>query len=118
MSIINDRERDDQLFAKIGGKACADSQGPEKCQKKMLDERSELKDMECHYTLARAVHEHCPVSASHHATGGWNGYNMKFSQVLLNLCEGQELLGKDLEQLSKIVQEECIQAKGLTEIVV
>ena len=118
VSIINDRERDDQLFAKIGGKACADSQGPEKCQKKMLDERSELKDMECHYALARAVHEHCPVSASHHATGGWNGYNMKFSQVLLNLCEGQELLGKDLEQLSKIVQEECIQTKGLTEMVV
>ena len=24
MSIINDRERDDQLFAKIGGKACAE----------------------------------------------------------------------------------------------
>lgn len=42
------------------------------------------KDMDCHYTLARAVHEHCPVSASHHATGGWNGYNMKFSQELVD----------------------------------
>jgi RNA polymerase subunit RPABC4/transcription elongation factor Spt4 len=40
--------------------------------------------MDCHYTLARAVHEHCPVSASHHATGGWNGYNMKFSQELVD----------------------------------
>jgi hypothetical protein len=24
------------------------------------------------------------VSASHHATGGWNGYNMKFSQELVD----------------------------------
>ena len=42
------------------------------------------KDMDCHYTLAHAVHEHCPVSASHHATGGWNGYNMKYSQELVD----------------------------------
>ena len=122
VSIINDRERDNQLFAKIGQKACADASQvhPDECQKKMLGDRSELKDMECHYALAHAVHEHCPVSASHHATGGWNGYNMKFSQVLLNLCEGQEVLGKNLEQLSLIVQQECIQAnaKSSTQIVV
>ena len=40
-------------------------------------------DMDCHKKLATLVHEHCPVSSSHHATGGWNGYNMKFSQVPL-----------------------------------
>ena len=84
VDIISDRERDDRLFAKIGGKACADSQEPAECQKKMLDERAELKDRDCHYTLAHVVHEHCPVSASHHATGGWNGYNMKYSQELVD----------------------------------
>eukprot|EP00438_Fugacium_kawagutii_P012636 Skav215591 [mRNA] locus=scaffold666:132200:133360:+ [translate_table: standard] len=114
---MNDRQRDDQLFAKIGEMACG--QEPE-CQHKILSDRSkDLKDMDCHYTLARAVHDHCPVSASHHAAGGWNGYSMKFSQVLLNLCESQEGLGKDVEQLSKIVQDQCIQAKaGISEIVV
>lgn len=113
--IVEDRQKDDQLFAKIGLKACGECP---KCQEKMLGDRSELKDMECHSMLAQQVHKHCPVSASHHATGGWNGYNMKFSQVLLNLCEGKEALGKNVEELSKIIQDECTEAKGITELVV
>eukprot|EP00913_Durusdinium_trenchii_P002233 g2063.t1 len=105
VGIVNDRERDDQLFATMGRQACAAGQPCE--------------DMDCHKKLATLVHEHCPVSSSHHATGGWNGYNMKFSQVLLNLCEHQEELGQSVDQLAQIVEEECSKVKAVvTEVVV
>ncbi|CAK8996174.1 Vacuolar-processing enzyme delta-isozyme (Delta-VPE) (Asparaginyl endopeptidase delta-VPE) [Durusdinium trenchii] len=121
VGIVNDRERDDQLFATMGRQACAGSTKVQldECQQSILGDRAEMKDMDCHKKLATLVHEHCPVSSSHHATGGWNGYNMKFSQVLLNLCEHQEELGQSVDQLAQIVEEECSKVKAVvTEVVV
>ncbi|CAK8988586.1 unnamed protein product [Durusdinium trenchii] len=111
VGIVNDRERDDQLFATMGRQACGSTKVQlDECQQSILGDRAEMKDMDCHKKLATLVHEHCPVSSSHHATGGWNGYNMKFSQVLLNLCEHQEELGQSVDQLAQIVEEECSKA--------
>eukprot|EP00439_Symbiodinium_sp_Y106_P065958 s386_g10.t1 len=74
------------------------------CQQKFMTERMRMKDADCH-------HENF-----HHTNGGWNGFNMKFAQVLLNLCEGREMLGKSKEQLLDLVHEHCAKAaQGRTE---
>ena len=110
--IMKDREADEALFAGLAAAACADV-NPERlvqCQHKFLHERMEMTHMDCHHELALAVHEHCPASEYHHSAGGWNGFNMKFARVLLNICEGQEALGKSTEQLVHLVQEHCTKA--------
>ncbi|CAJ1335126.1 unnamed protein product, partial [Effrenium voratum] len=121
LGAMKDREADEKLFKEIALKACSDVNKKHmyECQEQFLSTRSEMKDMDCHYQLVHTLHAHCPAAQSHHASGGWNGYNMKFSQVLVNLCEGQEGLGKSPQQLVQIVQEQCALARGsATELVV
>jgi len=117
LSVVKDREADEKLFESIAMTACADVNKVD-CSKQLLGDRAEMKDLDCHYRLAHTLHAKCPASESHHSSGGWNGYNMKFSQVLLNLCEGQAMLGKTPEQLASIVEDQCAQAKGATQLVV
>ena len=69
-----------------------------------------MSDMDCHHELAHVVHKHCPTSDFHKSPGGWNGFNMKFSQVLLNPCEGQDFLGKSTAQLVDLVHAQCAKA--------
>ena len=110
--IMKDQEADEALFAGMAAAACADV-NPEhliQCQKKILSERMEMTQMDCHHELAHAVHEKCPASEYHNSAGGWNGFNMKFARVLLNLCESQGVLGKSTTQLVDLVHERCAKA--------
>jgi len=116
--VVADREADEALFNGIASAACSDVNPGNmiQCQQKFMTERMRMKDADCHHELAHAVHEHCPASNFHHTNGGWNGFNMKFAQVLLNLCEGREMLGKSKEQLLDLVHEHCAKAaQGRTE---
>ncbi|CAJ1386680.1 unnamed protein product [Effrenium voratum] len=97
---MRDREADEKLFQGIASRACKEMHGKE-CQEQLLSTRREINDLECHYQLVHTFHAHCPKAQSHHAAGGWNGYNMKFSQVLVNLCEAP---GLDTQRLVQIVQ--------------
>mmetsp|Transcript_44266 Transcript_44266/g.105388 ORF Transcript_44266/g.105388 Transcript_44266/m.105388 type:complete len:441 (+) Transcript_44266:67-1389(+) len=111
LRVVEDREADEKLFESIAMTACADVNKVD-CAKRLLGDRVEMKDLDCHYKLAHTLHAKCPASQSHHSSGGWNGYNMKFSRVLLNLCEAQAMLGKTPEQLASIVEDQCAQARG------
>eukprot|EP00930_Biecheleria_cincta_P067800 TRINITY_DN5468_c0_g1_i3.p1 TRINITY_DN5468_c0_g1~~TRINITY_DN5468_c0_g1_i3.p1 ORF type:complete len:480 (-),score=118.13 TRINITY_DN5468_c0_g1_i3:300-1646(-) len=120
MSAIADRQFAEDLFTKMAEHACADVNLHD-CVGKFLRDRAELKDMDCHYSLTDQVFGHCPVSPFHRSAGGWNGYNMKYSQVLVNFCEGQAVLGKSTQDLLKIIEKACPashSARGAPELVV
>jgi len=102
--VIDARAADEAVFEEVVQEACAES-GPS-CVTEVQAQREDLKDMECHYNLAMAVHDHCPRRSEHDA-GGWNGFNMKFSQTLANLCEKQQQVKKTEEELLGIVQRAC-----------
>ena len=64
---MKDQEADEALFAGMAAAACADV-NPEhliQCQKKILSERMEMTQMDCHHELAHAVHER---NARHRST--------------------------------------------------
>ena len=107
--VVQDREADEAFFEDLAKEACSDV-NLFNCQQNLRADRAQMNDMDCHYKLAHVVHERCPVSEYHHATGGWNGFNMKFSQVLLNLCESQGPLGKSTADLVQLVERKCTEA--------
>mmetsp|Transcript_89049 Transcript_89049/g.157742 ORF Transcript_89049/g.157742 Transcript_89049/m.157742 type:complete len:491 (+) Transcript_89049:91-1563(+) len=98
------RTADEALFEEVVQEACLLS-GPS-CVADIQARQEDLKDMECHYNLALAVHSHCPRRSDHDA-GGWNGFNMKFSRTLANLCEEQQHLKKTEEELLEILERAC-----------
>lgn len=106
------RKADEDVFNGIVKAACHDVNMHE-CKETMIGSTTDLKDMDCHYKLVQTVFDQCPRREEHGA-GGWNGYNMKFSQVLANLCESQEKLGKDADTLDKIIRGQCGRASGET----
>mmetsp|Transcript_55349 Transcript_55349/g.123702 ORF Transcript_55349/g.123702 Transcript_55349/m.123702 type:complete len:449 (-) Transcript_55349:96-1442(-) len=111
MGVMQDREADEAFFAELASAACADvNPNMADCREKFLNEVQDIQDMDCHHELTQTVHEHCPAATSHHANGGWNGFNMKFARLLLNMCEGQKFLGKHTHQLVDLVQKHCVQA--------
>lgn len=114
MSITAAREADEALFENIVKTACSDV-NMIGCVDQFRHGRSEFKDMVCHQKLAETVFEDCPRSKHHFSPGGWNGFNMRFSQVLVNLCEGQEMLGKDTQKFTDIVKSQCFKAKSQME---
>jgi len=114
MSISAAREADEALFENIVKTACSDV-NMIGCVDQFRHGRTEFKDMVCHQKLAETVFEDCPRSKHHFSPGGWNGFNMRFSQVLVNLCEGQEMLGKDTQKFTDIVKTQCIKAKSRME---
>ena len=97
------------FFSDLAKEACSEVNLVD-CQQKLQQERREMSDVDYHYKLAHVIHEPCPTSEYHYATGGWNGFNMKFSQVLLNLCESQEPLGKSTADLAQLVERKCTEA--------
>ena len=118
--VVQDREADEAFFAGLAQEACSEVNLAD-CEQKLRTEHNDMNDADCHYKLAHVVHERCPASEFHHATGGWNGFNMKFSRVLLNLCESQETLGKSTAELAHLVETKCAQAsreRGAMQIVV
>lgn len=106
MKAAADRQFDEDLFTKMAEHACADVNLHD-CVGKFMRDRAELKDIDCHYSLSGQVFGQCPVSLFHRSPGGWNGYNMKYSQMLVNFCEGQAVLGKSTEDLRKVIAKAC-----------
>jgi len=103
-SVVAARAADEQLFERIVARSCA-GRGYA-CSDGLLRAKHALNDLECHQSLAVAVHEACPRRDRFDA-GGWNAFNMKFSQTLVNLCETRVALSKDSQDLEKIVRGEC-----------
>jgi len=103
-SVVAARAADEQLFQEIVNRSC--NHVGYGCGYNMMSSKHTIKDFECHRQLAATLHESCPRRA-HHDAGGWNAFNMKFSQTLVNLCESQTRLGKDLEDLEGIVVAVC-----------
>jgi legumain len=101
--VMDDRQGDLEAFSHMAHEACKGEQHG--CAEGILQGKHSLKNHECHKALVRTVHEECPKRGMH-APGGWNSYNMKFSQVLVNLCQVPTPL-KAIEDLTKIVKQEC-----------
>jgi len=86
----------------------------------MSHNQHDLRDLECHAALTAAVHEACPRRAARNP-GGWNSFNMQFSQTLVNLCEAKETLHKNNTELENLVRSECSAANhvaGVAELVI
>lgn len=116
--VVAARKADEALFASIAGRACEGAGYG--CAHGVMHGRHELRDAACHMALAHAVHEACPARAEHNP-GGWNAFNMQFSQALVNMCEAKEALKKDTGALLAIVRDECMAASaaaGARELVV
>eukprot|EP00438_Fugacium_kawagutii_P010533 Skav214530 [mRNA] locus=scaffold410:264535:292705:- [translate_table: standard] len=114
VEVVNSRKADDELFHSVATKACGNV-NKLGCEEKLLGDKHDVKDVDCHYNLVHTLHEHCPASKSHYSQGGWNGYNMKYSQVLANLCENQAELGQSAEQLNDLVRNSCFMAHAQRE---
>jgi legumain len=99
-----DRKADLQVFTNIAGKACEG--GLWGCHDNVMRAKQELTNHVCHEALVKTVHEACPKRGSN-APGGWNSYNMRFSQVLANACQLPDSISKSTETLTKIVRKEC-----------
>jgi len=114
MAISAAREADEAVFENIVKTACSDV-NMTGCFDHLRHARVEFKDLVCHKQLADTVFEECPRNKLHASPGGWNGFNMRFSQVLVNLCEGQEALGKDTQKFDDIVRKACGTARSQME---
>jgi legumain len=106
MAVTAARAADEELFTSIVSKACRDASLPQ-CAQSFSNAQSQLKDIDCHALLVQTVFDECPRRTIHNSPGGWNGFNMKFARVLVNMCEGQQVLGKTPAQLNRLVKAEC-----------
>jgi len=104
--VIANRAADEALFGTLAQRACGELPG---CSSTMASAKLELTDYECHKVLSSTIQESCPRREKRNA-GGWNGFNMKFSQVLVNLCESRALLRKDTQDLAQLLRGECTAA--------
>lgn len=111
---LTDREADVQTFSQIAVKAC-EGEKIKDCASRMSKTKMEMKNMQCHQALVDIVYSSCPKRATDEP-GGWNSFNMQFSQILVNLCESSAGLDKNTEALSKIVQQECAEASHAAQL--
>lgn len=107
-SILESRKSDDTNFASMVSKMCAETNWAG-CEQKLLTGNSVMQDPACHKHTAESIHSACPARLSRNP-GGWNAYNMKYSQVMVNACEKRDFLGKSTLQLKTIVEETCVEA--------
>jgi len=98
--VVTARQGDVDVFDKIARKVCNG------CSHHLMNERQDLTDLQCHKELVNEVQVTCPRRSDRNV-GGWNGFNMKYSQLLVNICERRVELGHDVESLRKIVHKEC-----------
>merc|ERR1712050_407243 len=103
--IVTGRMMDQAIFRGIVREACSDV-SMIGCENHFINSRSTLEDLQCHKRLTETVHDNCP-RRSQHNPGGWNGFNMQYSQLLVNLCEGKEILGKSDNVLNTITTKHC-----------
>jgi len=102
VKVVANRKADEELFDRIVNEACRGIGFG--CAQNLKESHHTLVDQDCHGALIDTVHEHCPRREPHNA-GGWNGFNMKFSQTLVNICE--TLTGQKKEEVSMLVRAEC-----------
>lgn len=103
--IVVGRLEDTAVFGGIVKQTCDGADWLE-CIDHLSNARSALQDTECHMRLTRTIHDHCPRRADHNP-GGWNAFNMKFSQTLVNMCEDKDALGKNVDELNDITLAGC-----------
>jgi len=105
-TVVEDRAADEAMFNEVARRTCKGSPllG---CNVGIKEGHVAMKDAECHKVLARAVHDSCPRRGQR-SPGGWNGFNMKYSQMLVNMCEKRDAIKKDMQQLIDIVRGECV----------
>lgn len=108
---MKERSDNDELFQQIVQRICGGTN--KECIQGLFSSRRELKEFDCHQRLVDTVFQECPRSSIYESSGGWNGYNMKYSQVLVNACEMKDILGGPL-QLKESVRAECVQRKSTT----
>lgn len=117
-AVVASRKADEELFYRIAKSACKGAGYG--CTYGMQHDRHHMRDAACHRALAHAVHEACPRRGDHNP-GGWNEFNMQFSQTLVNLCEAKDTLKKQTAALQEIVRAECTassEGAGVLEVVV
>lgn len=107
-TVVTDRAADEATFNEVAKRACKGS-GLYGCNTGIKENRHTMKDAECHKVLARTVYDSCPRRGER-SPGGWNTFNMKYSQLLVNMCEQRTTLKKDMQQLIDIVHGECVTA--------
>jgi len=101
--IVANRAADEAIFSSFAQRACGELEG---CSSRMASAKLSMGDYECHKVLSSTVQESCPRREAHNA-GGWNGFNMKFSQLLVNACESKAWLKKGTEDLAQALLAEC-----------
>jgi len=104
MQVLEAREADELVFQGIASEAC---RSDEACAQTVGASKLDVVDGECHRGLVDAVFESCPCHRPDHDAGGWNAFNMQFSQVLANLCEMKGELGRSPAELEGIVRARC-----------
>merc|ERR1711981_811394 len=101
---IEARRADEELFVKVTSTVCKGM--PYGCSDSLQNAHHESKDLMCHYDLVNIVHEVCPRREERNP-GGWNAFNMKFSQMLVNICEMRSEYNHHMSGLKQIVHAEC-----------
>lgn len=117
--ILEGQEADENVFKNIAKNACrVNMLNQMNCEEYLLTAREELKEKHCHYVLASTIDQKCPARSEHNP-GGWNHYNMQFSQVLVNVCNKLPELMVDLDVMQQVVELECrMAAAAVRELVV
>merc|ERR1712064_39165 len=116
LTIVRARAADDEAFSRIVKRACRrfepNSKNLTQCEDRIMNGRSMLTERKwfCHTLLVNTVHETCPKRFPHNA-GGWNGYNMKYGNAIVNICENSDdvhdLGSMEMTALKEIVTDEC-----------
>jgi legumain len=101
--VVANRAADEAVFGSFAQGVCGDLAG---CGSSLASSKMQLKDYDCHKAFASIVQESCPRREEHNS-GGWNGFNMKYSQMLANVCESRDLLQKSTEDLAQVMRDAC-----------
>lgn len=109
-AVIADRTADKALFKTFAESACSHTEGSG-CAEDAMRAKHDLTDLACHAKLVNIVYEHCPAR-SVREPGGWNAYNMKYSQLLVNACESQAELKQTTDSLASILSSSCSAASA------
>jgi legumain len=112
---ISDRTEDLAVIANIVKNACKGAGGD--CESSLMKSKQDLANFACHHSLVNTFFQSC-LKRGENAPGGWNSFNMQFSQVLVNLCQMPANISKSTEALSAIVSQECASVAAVTSEVI
>lgn len=102
--VVESRDADDAFFKALASEI--QSRIPTGFAVRLQEQELTMKDSECHRRLVRAVHDLCP-RRERESPGGWNSYNMKYSQLLVNMCESRHNFALSVEGLEDVVRGRC-----------